>query len=163
MSLQNTSNRRERIPVSHRPPEERKKDFDTYVFNYTPEEAALEASRCFSCGECIKACPVRLDIPGYMMATARGDVNEGLSIIFRNLPLPEICGTVCTHACEDACIVATAGDALAIRHIKRFITEKEGLAVDTGRPTRTTLEKLGLGHVADELEKHDRLGREEQA
>jgi len=41
--------------------------------------------------------------------------------------------------------------------------KKEGLAVDTGRPTRSTLEKLGLSHVADELEKHDRLGREEPA
>ena len=134
MSLQDVTDRRSRVPVKHRPPEERKRDFETYVFNYTPEEAAFEASRCFSCGECIKACPVRLDIPGYMMATARGDVEEGLSIIFRNLPLPQICGTVCTHACEDACIVATAGDALAIRHIKRFITESVENYADVIKP-----------------------------
>ena len=56
------------------------------------------------------------------------------------------------------------------RHIDRQKLEdwktrffkKEGLATDTGRPSRSTLEKFGLAHVAEELDKHNRLGREEQ-
>lgn len=40
---------------------------------------------------------------------------------------------------------------------------KDGFATDTGWPTRSTLEELDLGHVADELERHDRLGREVKA
>jgi len=134
MTSENITDRYVRVPVKHRPPEERKKDFDTYVYDYTPEEAAIEASRCFSCGVCIKACPVRLDIPGYLMAAANGDVEEGLSIIFRNLPLPLICGTVCTHVCEDACIVGKKGDALAIRHVKRFISESVKNYADVIKP-----------------------------
>jgi aldehyde:ferredoxin oxidoreductase len=34
----------------------------------------------------------------------------------------------------------------------------EGWDVKTGWPTRATLEELGLGHVADELEKQNKLG-----
>ncbi len=134
MTSENAADKHSRVPVKHRPPEERKRDFETYVFNYTPEEAELEASRCYSCGVCTQACPVKLDIPGYMMATARGDVEEGLSIIFKNLPLPQICGTVCTHACEDACVVGRGGQAVAIRHIKRFITESVGDYADVVKP-----------------------------
>ncbi len=134
MTSENVTDRRVRVPVKHRPPEERIKDFETYVFSYTPEEASIEASRCFSCGECIKACPVRLNIPGYMMATARGNTAEGLSMIFQNLPLPQICGTVCTHACEDACVVGKSGEAIAIRHIKRFITESVENYADVVKP-----------------------------
>lgn len=134
MTSQNVTDRYVRVPVKHRPPEERKKDFDTYVYEYTPEEAAIEASRCFSCGVCIQACPVRLNIPEYLMATARGNVEEGLSIIFKNLPLPQICGTVCTHACEDACIVGKKGDALAIRHVKRFLSSSVENYADVVKP-----------------------------
>ncbi|MGE5554371.1 MAG: aldehyde ferredoxin oxidoreductase N-terminal domain-containing protein [Betaproteobacteria bacterium] len=35
----------------------------------------------------------------------------------------------------------------------------EGWDADTGWPTRETLEELGLGHVAEELEHHGRLGK----
>lgn len=38
--------------------------------------------------------------------------------------------------------------------------ELEGWDPETGWPTRSTLEKVGLKHVADELEKHDKLGKE---
>jgi aldehyde:ferredoxin oxidoreductase len=37
--------------------------------------------------------------------------------------------------------------------------ELEGWDTATGYPTRTTLESLGLGYVAVELERKDRLGR----
>jgi len=38
--------------------------------------------------------------------------------------------------------------------------ELEGCDPDSGWPTRMVLEKIQLGHVADVLEKHNRLGKE---
>ena len=108
-----------RVPMRERPPEERVKDFREYVKGYSDEEAVIEASRCLGCGLCIDGCPARLNIPKYVQAIADGNKQESLNVIFRNLPFPSICGRVCTHRCEYACVLGKQGEPVAIRWIKR--------------------------------------------
>ncbi len=43
-------NKEERIPLHHRPAQERKHDFNEYMTGYTWEEAEQEANRCLECG-----------------------------------------------------------------------------------------------------------------
>ncbi len=111
-----------RTPIKNVPSEERKRDFYKQVtLGYTKAEAMREASRCMGCGLCIQGCPARLDIPGYVQAIARGEFENSLRIIMRDLPFPEICGNICTHNCEDNCVYS---DPVAIRHLKRFVAEQ---------------------------------------
>ncbi len=123
MTVPGTVNKFKRVPVKQRDPEERKHDFEMYMINYTEEEVMIEADRCLACGLCVPGCPARVNIPGYVRAIADGDREKGINILFKDLPLPQICGTVCTHRCEDACVFHNRGDAVAIRHIKRYIAE----------------------------------------
>ncbi len=130
MAVPGTINRLKRVPIKQRDPDERKKDFDMYIFPYTREEVMAESDRCLACGLCVPGCPARVNIPGYVRAMADGDVEKGINIIFKDLPLPQICGTVCTHRCEDACVFHNRGDAVAIRHIKRYIAENSDYTKD---------------------------------
>ena len=51
-------------------------------------------------------------------------------------------------------------DRTQFEEFKTRYYELEGWDPLTGWPTRSTLESLGLGHVADELAKEGRLGEE---
>ena len=78
-------------------PIERGKNFNEVALGYTPEQARLEAIRCLQCknAPCIKGCPVRIDIPGFVQAIADNDLEKSIEIIKRNSLLPAICGRVC--------------------------------------------------------------------
>ncbi|HDD59525.1 MAG TPA: NAD(P)-dependent oxidoreductase [Euryarchaeota archaeon] len=112
-----------RVPIKMRSPEERIHDFDLYIHGYTDEEARAEAARCLACNVCVKGCPARLDIGAYVRAIADGEPKNALQIILKDLPLPTICGYVCTHNCEDLCVLGRRGDPIAIRHLKRYAAE----------------------------------------
>ncbi|MEK7993639.1 MAG: FAD-dependent oxidoreductase, partial [Planctomycetota bacterium] len=47
-------------------------------------------------------------------------------------PLSAICGRVCTHPCEAACTRANVDDAVAIRLLKRFASDKEMEMLEVG-------------------------------
>jgi NADPH-dependent glutamate synthase beta subunit-like oxidoreductase len=111
----------ERVKINTEEAQKRVKDFKMpVILAYTDEEGYDEAKRCLGCGLCIEGCPDRLDIPGYVKAIARHDNELAIKIIFRDLPLPLICGYICTHLCEDACVYV---EPIAIRHLKRFAAE----------------------------------------
>ena len=69
-------------------------------------------------------CPASLDIGGYINSTAIGDPAQTVRIVFENLPFLAIIGRVCTHNCEDICVMYDTGGPLAIRHLKRYAADK---------------------------------------
>ncbi len=112
-----------RIPMEELEGKERVKSFAEVVLGYTEEQARQEADRCISCGICTEVCPDHMHIPEYINAIAKGDDEDALRIIYDNNPLPEMCGKVCTRRCEDVCAIATRGEPVAIRWLKRYATE----------------------------------------
>ncbi|MBN1651910.1 MAG: FAD-dependent oxidoreductase [Bacteroidales bacterium] len=113
-----------RVPMRELDGEERVKSFAEVVLGYNEEEAREEASRCISCSLCTEVCPEHMHIPEYINAIAKGNDDDALKIIYDNNPLPEMCGKVCTRACEDVCAIAVRGEAVAIRWLKRYATER---------------------------------------
>jgi NADPH-dependent glutamate synthase beta subunit-like oxidoreductase len=113
-----------RVPIKHFDADKRVKtlDMETLV-PYTLEEVVAESSRCLGCGLCIQGCPARIDVPGYQIAMASGNIEDGLKINFEKLPFVEVCGNVCPHPCEDACILDDNNGPIATRHIKKYISE----------------------------------------
>ena len=113
----------ERVVMEEEEPDSRTGSFIEIVKGYSKEQAEKEADRCVSCGICVASCPAHMDIPGYIKAIRDGKLEEGLKILYETNPLPEICGRVCTHRCEEVCSVGVKGDALAIRWLKRYIAD----------------------------------------
>ncbi len=115
----------DRVKIHEENPDERRKSFIMEPLKgYSVDEATAEASRCIGCNICTQACPASLDIGGYINSTAVGDPAQTVRIVFENLPFPAIIGRVCTHNCEDICVMYDTGGPLAIRHLKRYAADQ---------------------------------------
>jgi len=74
---------------------------------------------------CQEACPIHQDIPGYVALISKGKFKEALEIIREVNPLPAVCGYVCHHPCEEACLREGVDHPIPIRLLKRFVAEYE--------------------------------------
>jgi len=131
-----------RVPMPLLDAEERTQSWAEVVVGYTEEQARAEASRCVECGLCVAACPAHMHIPDYIAAIRDGDDAKALGIIYDNNAMPEMCGKVCTRRCESVCSIGVEGDPLAIRWLKRFVTERFD---DLAAVLKPTVERVGVG------------------
>ena len=74
---------------------------------------------------CQDNCPLGVNAQAYIALARAGKYREALEVIRRDNVLPGICGRVCTHPCEKACRRGEIDDPIAIRDIKRFISDFE--------------------------------------
>jgi NADPH-dependent glutamate synthase beta subunit-like oxidoreductase len=72
---------------------------------------------------CQTNCPLGVNAQGYIALAQAGKYREALELIRRDNVLPAICGRICTHPCEDACRRAEVDDPIAIRDIKRYVSD----------------------------------------
>ena len=123
--------------MNERPPKERIKDFKEVSLGLTVEEAKKEAARCLKCKVplCVKGCPARVDIPGFIEKIELGKRKEALNIIKRTNNLPAACGRVCPQEdqCEKSCILNNKGCPIDIGALERFASEAEAV-VSFSRP-----------------------------
>jgi NADPH-dependent glutamate synthase beta subunit-like oxidoreductase len=75
---------------------------------------------------CMAACPVHTNAGAYVAAIAEGD--DLTAYLTARLPNPfaSVCGRVCAAPCEVACRRGEVDSPIAIRALKRFVTEKYG-------------------------------------
>ena len=106
--------------VEERPHQERNRDFLWELLGFKEVEAKIEASRCMGCGICIQNCPAEMDIPEYLESIRKGNNEEALKIFYKTNPLPQICGIVCTHRCEENCVLGIRGEPIDIRYEKGY-------------------------------------------
>ena len=72
---------------------------------------------------CKVACPHHVPVQAYIQKVAKGEFRDAYDLITSKDPLQSICGLVCSHPCEDACIRGVNGKPLEIRAIKNFVLE----------------------------------------
>ncbi len=77
--------------------------------------------------KCQDACPVHTDARGYVTAIADGDFERAYIIAREPNPFASICGRVCAAPCEAACRRGDIDAPIAIRALKRFVTERYGV------------------------------------
>lgn len=75
---------------------------------------------------CMMACPAHTNAGRYVALIAEGRYEEAYRLAREPNPLASICGRVCAHPCETACRRGAIDEPIAIRALKRFLTERHG-------------------------------------
>ncbi len=116
-----------KIPVREQEATVRAKNFDEVCLGYNKEEAMEEAARCINCknAQCVKGCPVAIDIPAFIEHVKLGNIAEAYQIISQSSALPAVCGRVCPQEsqCEGKCIRGIKGDPISIGKLERFVAD----------------------------------------
>jgi glutamate synthase (NADPH/NADH) small chain len=107
----------------------RRRNFNEVALGYREQQAVEEASRCIQCKKpnCIKGCPVGVNIPEFIRAVREGDMPEAVRIIKGTNSLPAICGRVCPQEtqCEMTCALNKKGAPIAIGRLERYVADWE--------------------------------------
>ena len=133
-----------KVPVREQEAQVRAKNFDEVCLGYNMEEAKCEAERCINCknAQCMKGCPVAINIPGFIEQVKLGNIEEAYKIISESSALPAVCGRVCPQEsqCEGKCIRGIKGEAISIGKLERFVAD---WARENGIKPAPAKEKLG--------------------
>ncbi|MBP3476434.1 MAG: NADPH-dependent glutamate synthase [Lachnospiraceae bacterium] len=116
-----------KVPVREQDAKERATNFEEVCLGYNKEEAMCEATRCINCknAQCIKGCPVAINIPGFIEKVKEGDIAAAYQIISESSALPAVCGRVCPQEsqCEGKCIRGIKGEPISIGKLERFVAD----------------------------------------
>ena len=116
-----------KVPVREQDPKVRATNFEEVCYGYNQEEAMEEASRCINCknAQCIKGCPVGINIPAFIHEVKEGNMEEAYKIIGQSSALPAVCGRVCPQEsqCEGKCIRGIKGESISIGKLERFVAD----------------------------------------
>ncbi|MDE6712205.1 MAG: NADPH-dependent glutamate synthase [Lachnospiraceae bacterium] len=133
-----------KIPVREQDAKERAANFKEVCLGYNEEEAKCEATRCINCknAQCIKGCPVSINIPGFIEQVKNGNMAEAYKVISESSALPAVCGRVCPQEsqCEGKCIRGIKGEAISIGKLERFVAD---WAAENGIKPEPAKEKIG--------------------
>lgn len=86
---------------------------------------------------CNAACPVGIDIEGYMNLLREDRIDEARDLLLRENPMPAVTGRVCHHPCELACNRSQFDDPVSIHAIERDLGDLELAAPLPVPPPRT--------------------------
>ncbi|HYN04259.1 MAG TPA: FAD-dependent oxidoreductase, partial [Vicinamibacteria bacterium] len=93
--------------------------------------------------KCQAGCPVETDAGRYVQLIAEGRDEEAFLVARAPNPFASVCGRVCAAPCEDACRRGNIDAPIAIRALKRYVTEQYG--VESRRPgTQDRLRELPI-------------------
>ncbi len=114
-------------------PEVRAENFDEVALGFDLKNALIESERCLVCPKpnCVPACPVNIDIPGFIVRISEQDYRGAYDILTESTLLPAICGRVCPQEdqCEGVCPVGDKLEPVAIGRLERWIGD---MAIENG-------------------------------
>jgi NADH-quinone oxidoreductase subunit F len=83
--------------------------------------------------QCINACPLGQEVPGYISLVAEERFEEAIRLIRQTNPMPGVLGRVCHHPCMGVCVRGQTDEPVNIPKIKRFAADMaraKGISVD---------------------------------
>ena len=136
------------------------------------DNLVVDKTKCIFCGKCAEtcildnirinrapcsaACPLGLNIQGYVQLVARGKDDEARAVIVQDLPFAQLICRICDHPCEHACNRCKVdGQAVNINGIKRYLFAGEKmLPLECAEASGKTVAVIGAG-PAGLLAAHD--------
>ncbi len=123
--------RKHGVPMAKQDVLERIHNFYEVALGYNEEQAVAEAERCLQCPkpQCIKGCPVDIDIPAFIKEIKEGNFLAASAKLKEKNSLPAICGRVCPqeNQCQQFCVLGKIGDPISIGRLERFAADYERL------------------------------------
>jgi len=120
---------REGTPMRKLSLKERRTTFKEVALGYNLEEALREAERCLQCPQppCVEACPLHIDIPGFIRLLKERRFEEAVERIKETNEFPAITGRVCQQEllCQEVCVMKKIGDPVFIGGLERFLGDYE--------------------------------------
>jgi len=123
-------------------PEYRKEGKSLRGTLYRGRAGKRDPEETLSLPPCQKACPIRQDARGYVALIAKEKFREALELIREVNPLPAVCGFICHHPCEEACLREGVDDPVPMRLLKRFVAEYERGNIGKKRRLRKKPQKV---------------------
>ncbi|NVM18719.1 MAG: FAD-dependent oxidoreductase [Candidatus Lokiarchaeota archaeon] len=95
---------------------------------------------------CVVGCPAEVDVQGYVSLISEGKFQESIDLIREMNPLPYLCGRICTAQCALNCNRQHHDDPVAIRELKRFVSDYEAAHPNKSKikPVKQTKEKVAI-------------------
>lgn len=120
---------RDRIPLylTPLPAEIRINSFAEVDCGFSDYKAIHEAARCLGCktAPCVTACPLQVNIPGFISELREKDLPKAAKILQRGNPFPAVCGRICAQEiqCESKCILNCNGKPVSIGALERYVAD----------------------------------------
>ena len=131
------------------PVEARVKSFKEIELGFTAEQAIKEAGRCLQCKSpaCVEGCPTKVDCKAFIEQVMLGSFGKALEIICKSNPLPCFTGRTCAEEvqCEGSCILEKKKEAIAIKALERFVSDKASHDWKQGSPNGQKIAIVGSG------------------
>ena len=95
---------------------------------------------------CRTACPLGINVQGFISLLSKGKVDEALSLINESAPLAGVLGRVCTHPCEDNCKRADVDSPVFIPALHRYAADNapSGIHYTRKAPAKSRREKIAI-------------------
>ena len=75
---------------------------------------------------CVRNCPAKVDIPGYIALVGEGRYADAIRLIRKDNPMPSTCAYICEHPCEHQCKRKMVDAPLNIRGLKKMAVDHAG-------------------------------------
>jgi NADH-quinone oxidoreductase subunit F len=96
---------------------------------------------------CQTGCPLDTEVWRYVALIEKGKYEQAYKVIREVNPFPSVCARVCGRKCETRCNLAVSGgEAIAIRAMKRFITDRVDPSVY--KPAKTVRRSKDIHRIA---------------
>jgi len=94
---------------------------------------------------CTAACPLGINVTGFVSLLAKGKVDKALRLINEAAPLAGVLGRVCTHACEDSCKRAEIDAPVFIQALHRYAADHaQGIHYTRKAPAGSRKDKIAI-------------------
>jgi len=94
---------------------------------------------------CRVACPLGINVPGFICLLAKDKADEALNLINQAAPLAGILGRVCSHPCEDNCQRAEVDSPVFIKALHRYAADNASSSINyLTSPVEPREEKIAI-------------------
>jgi NADPH-dependent glutamate synthase beta subunit-like oxidoreductase/NAD-dependent dihydropyrimidine dehydrogenase PreA subunit len=114
-----------------------------------PDSKTIPSAYCIEksgIAPCRAACPLGINVQGFVSLLSKGKIDEALSLINEVAPLAGVLGRVCTHPCEDNCKRGEVDSPVFIPALHRYAADNSPSGINYRRkaPARSRKEKIAI-------------------
>ena len=120
---------------------------DYYRARKTPDIKRKQKLDDFDCiaAPCVNTRPAHQAIPEYMEDSSKGNFEDAMHTILKANALPGLTGYICDHACQTACTRMNYDEVLAIREVKRYVSDAYPVKIREAAGTSKSVAIIGAG------------------